>query len=458
MIVAASGAQRNALRGLLALNATGAVLVLGGGGLLLADYENRPAASTLSARPVGASESPQSPDPDIGRVSSSSTGSCDQNGVPVSQPTGTAVRRDGQRCGWSASAAPPPIGDNHPYYDYECSTFNVPSSPPADTTTQPSGGTTGPPAAAKLCHGKQACGGYDNDPRDGPSCGDSATAHLARVRAINLSCTEAKRIAADVAPTTSGADGFSCNQTPEGDSPTYVCRLPGFRSCHPPPPGHPERNSVHALGNDHRAALAALRSRHRRQPRCWPTGSDATSRPAGRADPGLRGRVTGTANSSPATRTVRGRSPAPSGPGESPGFLLWQTTLRWQRAVSAALAPYELTHVQFVLLTSAWWLEQRLEAPTQRQLADHAATDAMMTSQVLRALEAKTLITRTPDPRDTRAKRVRLTHAGQARVGAALSAVEAVDEHFFQPVPRQELTSILHALVTMKTSDEGSSR
>ncbi len=223
VIVAASGAQGNALRGLLALTATGAVLVLGGGGLLLTAYENRPAAGTLSARPAGASQSPQSPDPDIGRVSCSSTGSCDQNGVPVSQPTGTAVRRDGQRCGWSASAAPPPIGDNHPYYDYECSTFNVPSSPPADTTTPPSGGTSGPPAAATLCHGAQACGGYDNDPRNGTSCGDSATAHLARVRTINLSCTEAKRIAADVAPTTSGADGFLCSQTPEGNSPTYVC-------------------------------------------------------------------------------------------------------------------------------------------------------------------------------------------------------------------------------------------
>lgn len=100
------------------------------------------------------------------------------------------------------------------------------TTPPASTngtTTQPSGGATGPPAAASVCHGEQACGGYDNDPRDGPSCGDSATAHLARVRAINLSCTEAKRIAADVAPTTSGADGFSCSETPESASPTYVC-------------------------------------------------------------------------------------------------------------------------------------------------------------------------------------------------------------------------------------------
>lgn len=168
--------------------------------------------------------------------------------------------------------------------------------------------------------------------------------------------------------------------------------------------------------------------------------------------------MTTTAANAPATSDFRDHPQVPSGPGESPGFLLWQATLRWQRAVSAALAPHELTHVQFVLLTSAWWLEQSLEAPTQRQLADHAATDAMMTSQVLRALEAKALITRTRDPKDTRAKRVQLTQAGQARVAAALPAVEAVDEHFFQPAPRQELTSILHALTSVTASDQRSSR
>jgi len=167
--------------------------------------------------------------------------------------------------------------------------------------------------------------------------------------------------------------------------------------------------------------------------------------------------VTTTAANAPATSDFRDHPNASSGPGESPGFLLWQATLRWQRAVSAALAPHELTHVQFVLLTSAWWLEQN-EAPTQRHLADHAATDAMMTSQVLRALEAKALITRTPDPQDRRAKRVRLTQAGQARVAAALPAVDAVDEHFFQPAPRRQLTSILRALTSVTTSDERSSR
>jgi hypothetical protein len=49
----------------------------------------------------------------------------------------------------------------------------------------------------------------------------------------------------------------------------------------------------------------------------------------------------------------------PLDPEDSPGFLLWHVTLRWQREIAAALAPLGLTHVQFVLLAAAWWLNSR---------------------------------------------------------------------------------------------------
>jgi len=75
-------------------------------------------------------------------------------------------------------------------------------------------------------------------------------------------------------------------------------------------------------------------------------------------------------------------------PDESPGFLLWHVTLRWQRDMAAALAPLGLTHVQFVLLASAWWLNSRDQHPNQLTVARHAGTDVKMTSQVLRTLEA----------------------------------------------------------------------
>lgn len=49
----------------------------------------------------------------------------------------------------------------------------------------------------------------------------------------------------------------------------------------------------------------------------------------------------------------------PTRPQDSPGFLLWRSTLRWQRTIIAALRPLELTHVQFVLLASTWWLTEQ---------------------------------------------------------------------------------------------------
>ena len=125
----------------------------------------------------------------------------------------------------------------------------------------------------------------------------------------------------------------------------------------------------------------------------------------------------------------------PLDPEESPGFLLWHVTLRWQRAVTAALAPLGLTHVQFVLLASTWWLNSRGEDPNQLGMARQAGTDVKMTSEVLRKLEAKRLIVRTVDAADTRARKIRVTERGGELAVRAVAAVEAVDAAFFRAVP-----------------------
>jgi len=117
-------------------------------------------------------------------------------------------------------------------------------------------------------------------------------------------------------------------------------------------------------------------------------------------------------------------------PEASPGFLLWRVTNRWQAAQRAALRPLGLTHVQFVLLASLSWLGSE-DPVTQRALADHAATDPMMTSQVVRALEAKALLVRAAHPVDRRARAVTLTAAGRELADAAVGVVEACDREFF---------------------------
>ncbi len=136
------------------------------------------------------------------------------------------------------------------------------------------------------------------------------------------------------------------------------------------------------------------------------------------------------------------------GPQDSPGFLLWRATLRWQRNIAAALAPVGLTHVQFVLLASVWWLSDQASSPhqlpSQRAVAAHADVDVMMTSQVLRALERRGLLTRAADPTDARAKRLTVTPDGRRLAEQAITLVEEADALFFDHV--QASTPLLDLL------------
>ena len=118
-------------------------------------------------------------------------------------------------------------------------------------------------------------------------------------------------------------------------------------------------------------------------------------------------------------------------PDDSPGFLLWRVSNQWQARQRAALAPLRLTHVQFVLLAGLWWLARVGAAVNQAELARHTGTDAMVTSQVVRALQGRRLIRRAIDPADARARRLTLTPAGSTLVSRAMPRVEAVDAAFF---------------------------
>jgi len=75
----------------------------------------------------------------------------------------------------------------------------------------------------------------------------------------------------------------------------------------------------------------------------------------------------------------------------------------------------------------------------------------MMTSQVIRKLEARGLLERALDPTDSRARRLHLTAAGRTLVGLALSDVEAADEGYFAGLGR-EREAFRHALQTLEAA------
>jgi len=120
------------------------------------------------------------------------------------------------------------------------------------------------------------------------------------------------------------------------------------------------------------------------------------------------------------------------------GFMLWQVANGWQRTARAALAPIGLTYVQAVLLAG---LAERLASGakvSQAALAQSLGADVMMTSQVLRTLEAAGLIRRDRDPGDTRARTLALTDAGAMKLNEALPLLAEIDVTFFAPLGRKE--------------------
>jgi DNA-binding MarR family transcriptional regulator len=122
-----------------------------------------------------------------------------------------------------------------------------------------------------------------------------------------------------------------------------------------------------------------------------------------------------------------------SGPLASPGYHLWTASLRWTSAIAEELAPLDLTHTQFFVIGTLRWLTKTEgRAPKVREVADFASLDRMMTSQVVRALEERELITRKDDPDDSRAWRLFLTRKGETLFQQAIERVRAVDERFFK--------------------------
>lgn len=118
-------------------------------------------------------------------------------------------------------------------------------------------------------------------------------------------------------------------------------------------------------------------------------------------------------------------------PNDSPGYLLGQLVLLWQRKQKKVLDPLDLTQTQFVLLAALAWLSRESDAVTQIDIANQGNADRMMVSKVLRTLEDKKFITRHGHPTDTRAKTIRFTTEGEAVFRQALIRIEEADVEFF---------------------------
>ena len=137
-------------------------------------------------------------------------------------------------------------------------------------------------------------------------------------------------------------------------------------------------------------------------------------------------------------------------PEDSPGFLLWQTTMIWQRLIKKALENYGISHAQFVIMATLLWFSAHRCDTTQASIVNWSKLDKMTVSKALKELAHMKLVSRAEHKVDTRAKSVALTNKGRKLVCKLVHIVEQIDDEFFGVVPmkqQQTLIQILSKLV-----------
>jgi DNA-binding MarR family transcriptional regulator len=125
-------------------------------------------------------------------------------------------------------------------------------------------------------------------------------------------------------------------------------------------------------------------------------------------------------------------------PEDSLGYLLWQTAHGWMRRLNSELAAMGLTHLQMIALGSTAWLTRISGPPSQARLAKFCAMDPMLISKVVRTLERKLAIVRTPDPHDTRSRLLSVTDEGNRVILQCIPVIERAYEDFFVAVGENE--------------------
>lgn len=138
-------------------------------------------------------------------------------------------------------------------------------------------------------------------------------------------------------------------------------------------------------------------------------------------------------------------------PEDSPGFLLWQTTITWQRLIKKALDPYGIAHAQFVILAITMWFESKNHSVSQSLIIRQSKLDKMTVSKALKKLVAGGYVKRIEHKEDTRAKSVFLTKKGKELASKLIPIVEKIDEDFFNGIKKTDrlfFINILNNLVT----------
>lgn len=133
-------------------------------------------------------------------------------------------------------------------------------------------------------------------------------------------------------------------------------------------------------------------------------------------------------------------------PEDSPGFLLWQTTITWQRLIKKALDIHNISHAQFVILAITLWFESKNHEVSQSLIIRQSKLDKMTVSKSFKKLVTEGYVKRMEHKEDTRAKAVYLTRKGKELISKLIPIVEKIDADFFGILKKNDQQSLINVL------------
>lgn len=133
-------------------------------------------------------------------------------------------------------------------------------------------------------------------------------------------------------------------------------------------------------------------------------------------------------------------------PEESPGFLLWQTTITWQRLIKKALDIHQISHAQFVILAITLWHESENHEVSQSEIIRQSKLDKMTVSKAFKKLVGKGYVKRMEHSEDTRAKSASLTKKGRELISKLVPIIEKIDKDFFGVLKKPDQQSLINVL------------
>ena len=140
---------------------------------------------------------------------------------------------------------------------------------------------------------------------------------------------------------------------------------------------------------------------------------------------------------------------------QSTGLLFIRAYHKWHGLIKSQLKTIDLTHPQFVILTSLAALLRQQEWVSQTDIARFSDMDVMTVSQIIRLLVKKDLIMREIHPKDSRANIILLTKQGLQKVNQALPLVEGIDQAFFGKL-EDKTEIVIQRLIELATAYVGS--